>query len=235
MRDEALNESLKAVINRTTHASLNEAVNQKLQPITRIFTRFLKSQVLPYLKEQTGIEWTLSDYKQTLGAWDTSIKYRAYARDAQNDPFDIEWDVTARDGGKFDLRISGSKNRRNVAYAIYHDSSALNASDFKVVKKIVPDQIVSGFKEAMSGSYTQEIDAIKKYRQELVDDLKKLTDEVNKFVALVDKGLKMKDPRKGLAAQQATLSRMHYNMSGRGIESNARYISETIDVIASGK
>jgi hypothetical protein len=132
MRDNPLNESLKSVINRSAHSSLTEAANKKLQPITRVFTRFIKSKVLPYLKEKTGLEWTLSDYKQTLGAWDTSIKYRAYARDAKNDPYDISWDITARDGGKFDLRISGEKNRRNVAYATYHDSSALNASDFRV-------------------------------------------------------------------------------------------------------
>jgi hypothetical protein len=104
-----------------------------------------------------------------------------------------------------------------------------------ITTPLLSTQATSGLGDAMSGSYTQEIDSIKKYRDELVEDLKKLTTEVNKFVSLVDKGLKAKDPRKGLAGQQATLSRMHYGMSGRSIESNARYISETIDVIASGK
>lgn len=234
MRHDPLAESLKDVIAKQAYSSLTEAGKQDLQPVTRVFSRFIKKEVLPYLQEQTGMEWTLSDYKESLGAWDTSTRYRAYARSG-NDSFDISWDITARDGGRFDLRISGDKNRRNIAFATYHDSSALSAGDFKALKKIVPDQVISGFKQAMSGSYVQEIENIREYVGEMNSALAELTKQVKEFTTLVNKGLSVSDPRKGLASQQAKLAKMHYNMSGRSIESNARYISEQVDIIASGK
>jgi hypothetical protein len=233
MRHE-LNESIKSVIARTTYSSVNEATKKDLQPVTRIFGRFIKKEILPYLQQQTGMEWTLSEYRESMGVWDNMVKYRAYSRTG-NDSFYIYWDITARDGGKFELRISGEKNSRNIAYAYYNESASLSAADFKSLKKMVPDQIISGFKTAMSGSYTQEIDNIKRYVKEMNEALAELTKNVKDYTDLVNKGLKASDPRKGLAAQQAKLARMHYNMSGRSIESNARYISEQVDIIAQGK
>jgi hypothetical protein len=184
------------------------------------------------LNAETGRNFTLSEYKKTLGPWDNSISYRAYDREGNNS-WEVEWYVTAKGNDEFELRITAHQNKRVVAHVLYYQSNTLKASDLKALNKILPDQIIGGFKGA--GEYTQEIKHIKEATDTLSKALGEVTKAVNKAVAAVNKGLKAKDPRKGLVAQLSTLKGIHLSYEANNIATSIQRIQEDIETIAAGK